>query len=125
MRRYVRGEWAAVTRNVFPAHGIILRGKERQMATNWRAPRTWAHFGLAIQFLALIRCLLEYFRLKYVDGPAFDRVAAELFVQGAMLAAILCALGVLAYTLNKPRIVAGLAVATVIALLILKITWLP
>ncbi|MCB0759397.1 MAG: hypothetical protein KDC01_13120 [Flavobacteriales bacterium] len=87
--------------------------------------KTWAHVGLAVQFLALIRCLSEYFRLKYVQGPAFDRVGAELFVQGALVAAICCALGVLAYALNKFRLVTVFAIATVIVLLVVKFTWRP
>lgn len=94
------------------------------MSIEWRAPRTHAHIGLAIQFLALIRCIGEYFRLKYVQGDAFDLDVAEVFLMAAMCVSVLLGLGVLAYTLQRPRITTVLAVLTVAILLAMKVLML-
>ena len=77
--------------------------------------------ALVVQFLALIRCLIEYFRLKYVHGAAFEPASAELFIEGALIASILCAGSVFAYVRRKPWWVVGLAILTVVALLVLKL----
>ena len=90
------------------------------MASERKRSWTWAHVGMGVQFLALIRCLAEYFRLKHVQGASFDAVAAELFIEGALIASVLCAASVFAYVLRKPRWVVGLALLTVAALLVLK-----
>ncbi|MBK8498716.1 MAG: hypothetical protein IPL52_07835 [Flavobacteriales bacterium] len=92
------------------------------MSINWRTPRAWAHIGLAVQFLALIRCLGEYFRLKHAEGAAFDPMAAEVFILGGLIAAVMTAASVIAYILHRPRWTAALAVLTVTALLVLKST---
>ena len=90
------------------------------MASGNTGPWKWAHAGLLVQFLALIRCLAEYFRLKHVQGTAFDPAGAELFIEGALVASILCAASVFAYVRRRPKWVIGLALLTVAAWLVLK-----
>lgn len=91
------------------------------MAWGTTHPLKWAHAGLVVQFLALIRCLVEYFRLKHMQGAAFDPATAEIFIEGALIASFLCAASVFAYVRRKPWWVVGLAILTVVALLVLKV----
>lgn len=92
------------------------------MAINWRDPKMHAHIGLTAQFLALIRCLGEYFRLKHVQGAAFDPVASEVFILAGLVTSVLTAASVAAYILHRPKWTTALAVITVMALLVMKAT---
>ncbi|MEO8734372.1 MAG: hypothetical protein ABI373_08575 [Flavobacteriales bacterium] len=85
--------------------------------------RAWtcAHIALIVQFLALIRCLVEYFRLKHDQGASFDTAGAELFIEGALITSVLCAAAVFAYVRGRPWWVVALAILTVAALLLLKV----
>jgi hypothetical protein len=80
-----------------------------------------AQLGIVVELIALIRCLGEYYRLKYVRGPAFDPLQAEPFILGALVAALFCLTSVLAYFRGALRLCFSLAIAMVSALLVLKI----
>jgi hypothetical protein len=71
----------------------------------------WARLGITGQFLALVRCLGEYFRLKQTQGPAFARAAVEPFLTGALITALFCWVAVTLYFFGRYR--AALAVACV------------
>jgi hypothetical protein len=49
---------------------------------------TLAGLGISLQFMALVRCLLEYFRLKYIHGGALTTAAVEPFIAGSLIAAL-------------------------------------
>ena len=59
--------------------------------------------GIAVLFLALIRGLDEYFRLKQVQGVRFVPADAEVFVLAALIVAVLTSIGVAALLLRRPR----------------------
>ncbi|MEO8068998.1 MAG: hypothetical protein ABI599_14980 [Flavobacteriales bacterium] len=77
---------------------------------------------MAVQFLALIRCLGEYFRLKHVQGPAFIAADAEIFILAALVMAFFTAAAVAAYVFKRPWWTSVLAVISVITLVIMKAT---
>ena len=52
-----------------------------------------AQMGIVVQFAALIRCLGEYFRLKYFVVDKFSIVHIEPFIVGAAVTAILAFCG--------------------------------
>ena len=79
-----------------------------------------AKAGITIQFMALIRTLAEYFRLRHVMGPSFTLAAAEPYVAGALLAAASTWLGVTFYLFGKHGWSAAIAAGTVVLLLAYK-----
>jgi hypothetical protein len=81
----------------------------------------WAKIGITIQFLALVRILAEYFRLKYVQGPRFSLALAEPFITGALLDALLCWLAVTLFFFRRYGSSLVVAVATVIVLFLYKL----
>lgn len=85
----------------------------------WTA-KTLAQVGIAIQFLALVRTLAEYFRLKYVHGGAPPPAMVEPFITGALITSICAGLAVGLYFAGKYKAAAGVAGATVLILLGLK-----
>jgi len=88
---------------------------------SWPVERT-AKLGIAVQFLALIRTLSEYFRLKHSYGPALSAAAIEPYITGGLIAAICTASAVGLYFFSRYRTAILVSVATVVALLIYKIS---
>ncbi|HYL92051.1 MAG TPA: hypothetical protein VEW69_02725 [Alphaproteobacteria bacterium] len=86
----------------------------------WTA-KTLAQAGIAVQFLALVRTLGEYFRLKYVHGGPPSPAMAELLITGAMITSICAGLAVGLYFAGKYKATVGVATATVLVLLGFKI----
>ncbi|MBI1878557.1 MAG: hypothetical protein HYR94_10075 [Chloroflexi bacterium] len=80
----------------------------------------WAKLGIIVQFLALIRILAEYFRLKYEYGAQFSLGVAEPFVIAALLDALLCWLAVALFFFHRYASTLGVAIFTVLVLLIYK-----
>src|SRR6266849_1356347 len=87
---------------------------------NWPAERI-AKLGIAVQFLALIRTLSEYFRLKHAYGPALSVAAIDPYIKGSLIAALCTAVAVGFYFFAKYRAAVLVSGATVIILLIYKI----
>jgi hypothetical protein len=83
-------------------------------------PKTAARIGIAAQFAALIRCLGEFYRLKYTLGPALAIARIEPFVQGSLFTAIFLLGAVLAYFWNRYTLAAVFAVINVLTLLLLR-----
>ena len=53
-----------------------------------------AQIGITVQFLALVRTLAEFYRLRAAHGPALTVPGIAPFVGGSMLAALCTWLGV-------------------------------
>jgi hypothetical protein len=77
--------------------------------------------GLGILLLVVIRSLAEFFRLQYVHGSALTIAQVTTFIAGALFAAVALALAVACYAAALHRTSVGIAVTTVVALLVYKI----
>ena len=86
--------------------------------------RRLAQVGIVIQFAALIRCLGEFFRLKYFVIEKFSTGSIEPFVVGAAVTAILALVCVLFYFAEKYPLTAVVAWLNVIILFVLRFTLL-
>ena len=84
------------------------------------ASRTTAKIAILLQFAALIRCLAEYFRLKWALGTAFAMVRYEPFVIGGFVAAAGALIAVLFYFAEKYALTAVIAAITIASLLALR-----
>ncbi len=87
-------------------------------------PQFSARIGISVQFAALIRCLGEYFRLKYFVAERFSIVHVEPFIIGALVTAILALVGILFYFAENYRLAAVTAVLNVVVLFVLRFTLL-
>jgi predicted lipid-binding transport protein (Tim44 family) len=83
--------------------------------------KTLAQAGISVQFLALVRTLGEYFRLKYVHGAAPPPAMTEPLITGALITSICAGLAVGLYFAGKYKATVGVAMATVLILLGFKI----
>ncbi|HEX8904891.1 MAG TPA: hypothetical protein VF771_08640 [Longimicrobiaceae bacterium] len=81
----------------------------------------WARIGITIQFLALVRTLAEPFRLDHVRRGGLTWPAAQPYVTGAIIAAVLCWLAVALYFFRRFRLAAAVSAATVLILLAYKL----
>ena len=87
-------------------------------------PRKMAQIGIVIQFAALIRCLVEYLRLKYFVAEKFSVIHIERFMIGALVTTILALVGILFYFAENYRLTAITAVLNVVVLFVLRFTLL-
>ena len=83
-----------------------------------------AQIAVTVQFLALVRTLLEFFRLKNLEGPAFTLSLAEPYVMGGVIAAIGAWLGVRAYLFNRYTLTALIGAGTVLILIVYKMLYM-
>jgi len=86
--------------------------------------RRAAQLGIIVQFAALIRCLGEYFRLKYYVAAGFSLARVEPFVLGALVCAVFALVGILFYFGEKYKATVAVAALNVGILLILRFTLL-
>lgn len=86
--------------------------------------RKIAQIGIVIQFAALIRCLGEYFRLKYFVAGKFSIAHIEPFIIGALATAILALVGILFFFAENYRLTAVTAALNVVILFVLRFTLL-
>lgn len=86
--------------------------------------RHWAMIGIGVQFLALIRCLAEIWRLRYTEGPNFSLERALDFVNGGLMAAVFCLIAVLLFFFGKFKWAVAVAVLTVVCLFIYKMAFM-
>ena len=86
--------------------------------------RRTAQIGVIVQFAALIRCLGEYFRLKYFVAGGFSLSHVEPFVLGALVCALLALVGILFYFGENYKTTVAIAALNVGILLILRFTLL-
>ena len=85
------------------SHQVAVRIALHQQYMSGGFRRT-AQIGVIVQFAALIRCLGEYFRLKYFVGGGFSLSHVEPFVLGARVCALLALVGILFYFGENYRI---------------------
>jgi hypothetical protein len=83
-----------------------------------------AQIGIVVQFAALIRCLGEYFRLKFYVAERFAIANVEPFLIGALVTAVLALVGVLFYFGESYRSTAIVAVLNIVILFVLRFTLL-
>lgn len=86
--------------------------------------RRAAQLGILVQFAALLRCLGEYFRLKYFAAASFSIARVEPFVLGALVCAALALVGILFYFGESYKTTVAIAVLNVGILFILRFTLL-
>lgn len=86
--------------------------------------RRIAQIGIVIQFAALIRCLGEYFRLKYFAAESLSLARIEPFVLGALVSAVFALVGILFYFGEYYKSTVAIAVLNAGILLILRFTLL-
>jgi hypothetical protein len=72
----------------------------------------------------LIRCLGEFFRLKYFVVDKFSIVRIEPFIVGATVTAILALVAILFYFTEKYRLTAITSAINVVILFVLRFTLL-
>jgi hypothetical protein len=84
-------------------------------------PQRLAQVGIGILLLVVIRSLAEYLRLRYVHGDALTIAQVTPYVAGALFAAVALALTVACYLAALHRASIGIAIATVVSLLIYKV----
>jgi hypothetical protein len=83
----------------------------------------WSRVAITVQFLALIRTLGEYFRLKVVGGDAFTIEQADPLVLGALVTALLTGLSTWCHMVGRHGWTMILTLLTVVALLMVKYAW--
>ncbi|MEO8083118.1 MAG: hypothetical protein ABI780_04795 [Ardenticatenales bacterium] len=77
----------------------------------------WARLAIMVQFLAITRTLSEIWRLRYVHGAALAMADVLDYVNGALIAAVLCWVAVGLYFGGRYRAAVWVAVAMVALLL--------
>jgi hypothetical protein len=82
----------------------------------------WAQIGITLQFLIVVRTLGEIFRLRHILGTSFSVAVAMPYVGGALIAACSCWVGVTLYLFRRYTLTAWIAIATVLVLLVYKIS---
>jgi hypothetical protein len=98
-----------------------IKGGESMTAIN---TQRLAQIAVTVQFLALVRILLEFFRLKNLEGSTFTSSLGETYVIGGFIAAICTWLGVTAYLFNRYTITALIGASTVLVLIVYKILYI-
>ena len=81
-----------------------------------------AKIGITIQFLALVRCLSEYFRLKWVRVDAVISGAVEPFVVGGLIAAVGAWIAVTCFFLRRYKAASVVAAVTVSSLIAYRLS---
>ena len=73
-----------------------------------------------IIFLALIRCIIEPFRLQYYSTTTLTFGTIEPFLIGALVTALALLAMTILYYFGKNRVIIGTCILTIILLLIVK-----
>ncbi len=106
-------------------HTFVISYFRQMNISKWlKDERNLSKVATVIIFLALIRCISEPFRLQYYSPSklAFDDVKA--FLTGALIAAIaLLSMVILSYY-GKFRMMTGICILSILALLIVKKVYL-
>lgn len=72
-------------------------------------------------FLALIRTLAEYYRLRYVRGTALGLAEVAPYITGGLMASLGAWAAVVAYFVGRYRVATGIVVAVVVAMVVYKV----
>ena len=82
--------------------------------------RRVAEISITVQFLALVRILGEFYRLRAVRGAVLSVGEVAPYIAGGLIAALGAWAGVLCFFGGRYRLATGVAGATVLALLVYK-----
>ncbi len=74
-----------------------------------------------MQFLALVRTLSEFFRLKYVFRAEFTIAMGEPFIVGALIAAVTCWVAVMSFFFRRYTVSVTVSIAAIVTLLVYKL----
>ena len=80
-----------------------------------------AQLGVTIDFLIVVRTLVEFFRLTHVHGTNFSTALAAPYVGGAVIATCSCWTGVTLYFFRRYVLSACITLAVVPVLIVYKI----
>lgn len=80
--------------------------------------------AVVVQFVALLRCLGEYFRLKYFQPASFSVTRIEPFMLGALASAVFALAGILFYFGENYKTTVAAAMLNIAILFILRFTLL-
>ncbi|HEY4575661.1 MAG TPA: hypothetical protein VIJ26_16910, partial [Thermoanaerobaculia bacterium] len=83
--------------------------------------RRLSELAITVLFLALVRTLAEYYRLRYVRGPALGLADVAPYITGGLMAAAGAWAAVVAYFFGRYRVAIGIVVAVVVAMLVYKV----
>jgi len=72
-------------------------------------------------FLALVRTLAEYYRLRYVRGTALGLAEVVPYIAGGLMAAVGAWAAVVSYFFGRYRMAIGIVVAVIVAMLVYKV----
>lgn len=83
-----------------------------------------AAFGLAAQFLALVRTLGEVFRIRQFSPERYTLATIEPFIGAALFTAVLVAVSVGAFSVGRYRTAVAIAAVNVVALIVYKVVFM-
>ena len=83
--------------------------------------RRVAELAISGLFLALVRTLVEYYRLEYTRGSALTLAEIAPYITGALLAALGVWCAVIAYFVGRYRLSTGIVGGVIVAILIYKV----
>lgn len=84
-----------------------------------------AQIGIVVQFLALNRNLVEFYRLRHLRGAALQIAEVRPFIDGALITAVLCLLAVVLHFGRRHVASVLVAALTVVLLLAYKLAFMP
>jgi len=79
-----------------------------------------ARIGIVIVFLALIRCLAEFFRRENMSGVQLTISTIKPYILGALVCAVSCLLMTIGLFYSKNRLIVIIAVLTIVVLCVIK-----
>lgn len=83
--------------------------------------RRLSELAVTGMFLALVRTLAEYYRLRYVRGTALGLADVAPYITGGLMAAVGAWAAVVAYFFGRYRVAIGVVVVVVVAMLVYKV----
>jgi sugar phosphate permease len=83
--------------------------------------RRLSELAITALFLALVRTLAEYYRLRYVRGTALGLADVAPYITGGLMAAVGAWAAVVAYFFGRYRVATGIVVTVVVAMLVYKV----
>ena len=86
-------------------------------------PRRRAVVAITIQFLALVRTLLEIYRLRAVAHVSFGLNEALPYVNGALMAAVGAWIAVICFMRERYSLAVGVVLATIVVMLVYKVAF--
>ncbi len=83
--------------------------------------RRLSELAITVLFLALVRTLAEYYRLRYVHGAALVLAEVAPYITGGLMATLGAWAAVVAYFFGRYRVATGIVLAAIVAMLVYKV----